>query len=399
MATFDDVMRELEATRAEFQKKTAGDVRLAALERALNAMSVRVGRPGAVGAGEGDGRASAQAWLEAKHLSEQPKRGTLQPFNASSELIDAAVTARSALVKMISLGALDAGEQKALSLFNMGGSGYIVPPEWSSRIIQCIQELADVLGAVFTQSIGGPSLHFFVDDAQPEATWACETDCLPPQGQDLLQGLGALELKAEELRFSTCATRALIEDAAIDLEAWLLGKATTAFRRALAAAVLIGDGNGKPVGILNPASGIPVCNVSSATPAGTITWQDLVSIWATLPAAYRPNASWVMNSLTLGKLLTISDAAGRPIVLPGLSGAAPLSLMGRPILIDERMPNVAAGATPILIADLRALYCVVLRSGPTLLPPIVSYCIAYNFSQRAGGGVMCADAGRLLRVG
>src|SRR5262245_15216378 len=101
MATYDDVVREIELTRRTLAEKTAGDARLAKLESAINRISVALGRPG--GGVEGDGRASAAAWLEVKHLSEQPKRGALQPFNASADLIDAAVVARGALDKMISL--------------------------------------------------------------------------------------------------------------------------------------------------------------------------------------------------------------------------------------------------------------------------------------------------------
>jgi len=48
------------------------------------------------------------------------------------------------------------------------------------------------------------------------------------------------------------------------------------FRRAISDAILIGDGVGKPQGLLNPIGGIPIWDTALSTPAGTFTWQDLI---------------------------------------------------------------------------------------------------------------------------
>ena len=61
MSTFDDVMREIEATRRLLAEKKAGDARLAAVEAAVNRISAQLGRPGGFNS-EADGRASATAW-------------------------------------------------------------------------------------------------------------------------------------------------------------------------------------------------------------------------------------------------------------------------------------------------------------------------------------------------
>src|SRR5262245_48409926 len=97
MSTFDDVMREIEATRRLLAEKKAGDARLAAVEAAVNRISAQLGRPGGFNS-EVDGRASATAWLSCKHLAEQHRRGTLQPFVPSGEMIDAAVADRKSVV-------------------------------------------------------------------------------------------------------------------------------------------------------------------------------------------------------------------------------------------------------------------------------------------------------------
>jgi hypothetical protein len=97
--------------------------------------------------------------------------------------------------------------------------------------------------------------------------WACEAGCFANNPQpDLSEGLGTLEIKAESMRYVVCATSDLLQDAAFNVESWLLDKVSEGFRMTLNAAILLGDGVGKPLGLLNPPSGIPICDVSASTP-------------------------------------------------------------------------------------------------------------------------------------
>ena len=60
---------------------------------------------------------------------------------------------------------------------------------------------------------------------------------------DLQAGLGELEIKAEPLRYIACAGRDFIEDASINIEAWLMQKVATGFRWTINEALIAGDGS------------------------------------------------------------------------------------------------------------------------------------------------------------
>ena len=106
--------------------------------------------------------------------------------------------------------------------------------------------------------------------------WACEAGCFANNPQpDLSEGLGELDIKAETLRYVVCATSDLLQDSVFDVESWLFRRVSECMRATINAAVLLGDGVGKPMGLLNPNSGIPICDVSPATPAGQFSWQGL----------------------------------------------------------------------------------------------------------------------------
>jgi hypothetical protein len=111
------------------------------------------------------------------------------------------------------------------------------------------------------ETISAGSIQYPIDNVEMENVgWACEFDCFGPHAT--IQPSGMLEIKAEELRAVVCATPDLLQDASFNIEQWVMRKAARAFRIKLSQAVMCGDGIGKPVGILHPASGIPVCDVA-----------------------------------------------------------------------------------------------------------------------------------------
>jgi hypothetical protein len=64
-------------------------------------------------------------------------------------------------------------------------------------------------------------------------------------------------------------------------------KAEGEFRIVLSQAVMCGNGVGKLVGILNPASGIPVCDTSANRPPDQFTAQDVIQLKFPYPSSMR----------------------------------------------------------------------------------------------------------------
>jgi len=75
-------------------------------------------------------------------------------------------------------------------------------------------------------------------------------------------------------------------------------------------------------------------------------------------------------------------------------------LGGVPVVIANQMPDVAPGSTPVAFGDWRAAYLLVNRRALTILPDPYSagWCVLYRLFARFGGGIICADAARLLRI-
>jgi HK97 family phage major capsid protein len=110
-------------------------------------------------------------------------------------------------------------------------------------------------------------------------------------------------------------------------------------------AFLLGDGIVKPQGIAN--GGISTVNTGDAN---LLTYGGLVDLYSTLPAQYRQNAKFVMNSLTFGAILKLESSGGFQL-FP--ANSLPGTLFGKSIVFSEFLPDVAAAAVPIYFGDWR----------------------------------------------
>lgn len=427
--TIGDLMREIKTAQEEIVRADAERVRkleqkadkaeltrltdeLASkctkLQTAVESLSRKIGRPGGGGPGdftfEADQKA-ARGLLELKNQLRVPKADIEREYRPTpDELTEAelAVKAMKHLLKTSSIDTLPLLERKALTSFQLGASGFILPPEWSSRILSCLENKTDVAALMSNISISGPSLKMFADNALlDEAKWACDVDCWSAQRvKDLAAGLSELEFKPESLRYIICSSRDLIEDAAVDVEAWMIQKVNRAFVNTVSTAVMTGDGIGKPQGILHPAAGIPICDTGANTPAGQLTWQDLIMLKWQVPMQFQGGGRYLMNQHTFALILTMSDALGRPIMISMPTDNGQFLINGSPIQIVTQMPDVVPGSAPVAYGNWPVAYTVVNRKAVTMQqdPYSAGFCILWKFEARIGGGILCANAARLLRI-
>jgi HK97 family phage major capsid protein len=408
--------RDLGSLVAEIQKASAnlerGDTRtnerIDQIETSLNDLFRRVGRP-ALSYADGDDaleRKSAAELCIIKHALDQPKdTGAKAEYWPGSSEIDSAILHRKALRLLLRHGdptRLEPEFRKSLTSFSFGTNQFILPTEMSSRVLSCLADPTDLTGLVSNESISGASIKFPIDKVRMSmSSWACETACFANNPlPDLQGGLGELEIKADSIRHVICAGKDLLEDSAFNIEAWLMRKAAAGYRAALSEAIIAGDGNGKPLGLLSARGGVPVCETAAATAAGSLTWQDLVMLKWELPMQWQAGAVYLMNQRTFAQIMTMSDATHRPIWTQ-MPGSEPgFQLAGSPIVIATQFPDIAPGSTPIFFGNLRECYTLVTRRALTLQPDPYSaqWCMLFRFDARIGGAPLCPNAGRLLRI-
>lgn len=286
-------------------------------------------------------------------------------------------------------------ETKALVTDSDPDGGYLMPTNMATRIIQRLEEVSPIreLADVVTISQGDTMEFPAEDDTDFGGGWVAERASRPETNAGKLK---MIKVVAEELYANPFVSQKLLDDAAFDVEGWLVKRITRRLAKIEGSAFISGDGVGKPTGIL-VASGVAEIVTGHAT---EILPDALVEIFHDLPEEYAAMATWLLKRKTLGAIRILKDTNGAYIWQPGLQADKPGTLLGRPYREAVDMPEVAAGAYPVAFGDIAEAYQVVDRQGIRVLrdPFSSKPFVEFYTTKRTGGGVVNAAALRKLKV-
>ncbi|MEM7214846.1 MAG: phage major capsid protein [Pseudomonadota bacterium] len=299
-------------------------------------------------------------------------------------------------------------EQKALSYGSDADGGYLVPDETANEIGRRLAEGSPIRAISTVQTVSSSVYKKPFAVTGPVAGWANETDL---RAETASPSLSELQFPTMELYAMPAATSQLLDDAAVDVDAWIASEVEQAFAEQESAAFVNGDGVNKPRGFLaNPLideSSWSWGNLGYVTTgeAGAFSTSDesdtLIETIYALKAGYRQNANWVMNRKTQAEVRKLKDGDGNYLwQAPAAAGQA-ASLMGFPVVEAEDMPDIASDATPIAFGDFRRGYLVVDRAGIRVLrdPYSAKPYVLFYTTKRVGGGVQDFDAIKLIKFG
>lgn len=156
----------------------------------------------------------------------------------------------------------------------------------------------------------------------------------------------------------------LLQDSSVDIEAFVQARLVTRLGRITNTHFTTGSGTSQPNGIITAAStGVTAANSTSQVTA--IIYDSIINLIHSVDPAYRAlgNCKFMMNDASVKVIRQIKDTAGRPIFVPGYDGtqggpalSAPDTLCGYPIVINQDVAVMAAGAKSIAFGDFRFYY-------------------------------------------
>ena len=295
-------------------------------------------------------------------------------------------------------------EGKAMSTSVAGDGGYLVDPMTSETIRSVLDSTASIRAVANVVNVEAGSYDVLVDRGDMGAGWSNETG---PQAETATPAFERIAIRLHELSAMPKASQRLLDDAAFDIDAWLAGRIAEKFSVAEAAAFVGGDGNDKPRGFLthpmvaNSAWSWGSIGYVASGAAGDFdgSIDPLVDLVYSLPAPYRANAVFVMNSRTAGAVRKFKDAEGRFVWADGLAAGQPARLLGYPVLIAEDMPDIDDDAAAIAFGDFRAGYTVAERPDVRVLrdPFSAKPNVLFYATKRVGGDVTDFAAIKVLR--
>ena len=294
-------------------------------------------------------------------------------------------------------------EQKALSVGSDPDGGFLVDPDMSGRMVSKIFETSAMRSVASIQTIGTDALEGSYDLDEADAGWVGETQARPET--DTPQ-LNKWRIPVHELYAKPTATQKVLDDASVNLEAWLANKVADKMSRIENAAFINGDGVGKPRGILTYPNGTTIPDTIqqintgvnggfAADPNGGDVFIDVVH---SMKSALRGGGRWAMGRLTLAEVRKLRDGDNNYLWQAGLQAGQPSSLIGFPIIEFEDMPAIATGSLSIAFANFGQAYQIVDRQGIRVLrdPYSNKPFVEFYTVKRTGGDVIDFDAIKLI---
>jgi HK97 family phage major capsid protein len=278
-------------------------------------------------------------------------------------------------------------EMEGLKQLTVADSGFVVADSLEAGVYHVLHEETMLRQYATVRSASNEEYRKIVRSANASSGWVGEEDARPVGGEPTYR---EFRPAFGEIYSNPEVTQKMLDDASFDVAADLQGSIAEEFAIAEGEAFITGNGTNRPRGILTYAGGTAWGQIERV-PVGTInSYGDVLTLLHTLPAKYRRNAAWILNSLTLAGVRGIVDDNNRPIFQPDIStGAYRGLILGYPVIESEDMPDIADGALSIGIADFARAYTIVdVRPMRMLRDPYTNKpYVSFYTTKRIGGGV------------
>jgi HK97 family phage major capsid protein len=263
---------------------------------------------------------------------------------------------------------------KTLSEGTDTAGGFLVPVDLQTSIIRKQMAMTAVRPNARKITTGKdrvqwPRRTYNTDDKWTSAarvTWTGELPASATTHRITDNVYGLSDIPVHMAMASAPISNSLLEDNAYDVEGDIAMVLAEAHALGEDTAFISGSGVAQPYGLTTT---IDATNYISSVVSGTtstLTADGLIDLYFGVPAQYRANSKWIMNSGTMKIVEKLKDEQSRYLVQSLVNGslASPVfdTIKGKPVSIDEFMPDVAADAYPILYGDL-AGYLIVDRVG------------------------------------
>ena len=297
-------------------------------------------------------------------------------------------------------------EVKAAATKTDGEGGFLAPVEWDRTVVDRLKQVSAIRQYASVQTISGAGFKKVFSDRNVGSGWVGETAARPAT---TTPALASLDFPLGEIYANPAASQGLIDDAEVDIEAWLANEVETEFARQEGIAFLSGNGVNKPHGILTYVEGGSAAarhpwGAIKAIPSGAaaaLTGDGFLELIYSLPEEYEANARLFLNRTSAGKARKLKDGQGNYLWQPAFSAGEPATIGGVPTAHIPGMPAVEAGSIAALYGDMAEAYQIVDRIGIRVLrdPYTNKPFVHFYTTKRVGGGAKNVDAMKALVIG
>ena len=363
----------------------------------------------------GDAKANEAAGLELKQFNAMIRasfaaKGRPIPTEMDAKAYGEYKSAFFKLVAGVHIDSLAPDERKAMSAGSDPDGGYMLPHSTVGRIVSKIYEQSTMRQLANVQTISTNKLEGIIDNDEADAGWVGE---MGSRSDTNTPKVGKWEIEAHEMYAQPKTTQTLLDDSAVDVEAWLAGKTSDKFARVEGAGFTTGNGVGKPRGLF----AYPTAATADDTRAwgtfehiktgtngdfnATTKADPLLDRIGAFKDQYLQNAAFLMRRELRTKIRKLKGATSDLYLWePSMTAGTPDRLMGYPVRVDQYVPALATDSLSLALGDFREAYTIVDRIGVRTLRDALTdkpYVKFYS-TKRTGGGAVNFEAVKFLKL-
>lgn len=284
--------------------------------------------------------------------------------------------------------------RNALKIGTDSEGGFLVPDEFERMLVEALEEenIFRRLANVITTSSGDRKIP--VVASKGTASWIDEEGAIPESDDSF----GQVSIGAYKLATMIKVSEELLNDSVFNLESYITREFARRIGNKEEEAFFVGDGTGKPTGILNATGGGQV-GVTAAS-ATAITLDEVLDLFYSLKAPYRNKAVFVMNDATIKAIRKLKDGNGQYLWQPSIQAGTPDTILNRPLYTSSYVPTAEAGAKTVVFGDF-SYYWVADRQGRVFKRLNELYAVTgqvgFIATQRVDGKLILPEAVKVLQ--
>ena len=272
--------------------------------------------------------------------------------------------------------------------------GYLVPDEYQRTLIEALQEqnIFRQLAHVISTSSGDRKIPVAV--SKGTAAWIDENAAYPESDDSF----GQISISAYKLATMIKVSDELLHDSVFDVPSYIAREFARRIGAAEEEAFFVGDGVGKPTGILSDSGAELGVTAASAT---AITFDEVMDLYYSLRSPYRKSAVFIMNDSTVKALRKLKNGNGDYIWQPSVTAGTPDTILNRPVYTSAYVPTLEGSAKPILFGDMH-YYWIADREGRRFQRLNELYApngqVGFLSSERVDGKLILPEAVKCLQM-
>lgn len=230
----------------------------------------------------------------------------------------------------------------------MALNGAVIPTTIVNKIISTVKEICPIFAKATMFSVKGtlkvPVWGLADTDHDIAVGYQAEfTDITADAGKFTSVDLSGFLAGALSL-----VGKSVINNSAIDVSGFVIAEMSKKIAIFLAKELLNGT-NSYATGALSTTT-----NLNSGSNSA-ISADNLIELQSKIPTAYQADACWTMNPTTFSTLRKLKDGNGQYLLQNDFSQAFPFMILGKPVYLDDNMPEIGNANKAVLYGDYSGL--------------------------------------------